>query len=77
MTLWITWKKPVDLAITVDPLDPKNVEDTQDVNGNNGNNYIKVELLSMSLIEKFFKDRNIDELMQRIFVHIKTQIEST
>ena len=31
----------------------------------------------MSLIAKFFEDRNIDDLMQRMFVHIKTQIEST
>ena len=53
------------------------MEDTQDVNGNHGNSFIRVEMLSISLIAKIFEGSNIDELMQRMFAHIKTQIEST
>ena len=73
----MTWKKPVKLTITIDPLDPKNVEDTQDVNGNhNGNSFSRVEMLSISLKAKIFEGSNVDELMQRMFAHIKTQVEN-
>ena len=72
----MTWKKPVKLAITIDSFDPKNVEDTQDVNGNHGNSFIRVEMLSISLIAKIFEGSNIDELMQRMFAHVKTQVEN-
>ena len=73
MTLWVRWKKPVKLAIT---LDPEDVKGAQDIGSNIGNNYIKVEMLFNSLMAEFFGDSNSDELMQRMFVHIKTEIQN-
>ena len=47
MTLWVRWKKPVKLAITLDPEDVKNA---QDVDGSTGYNYIRVEMPFNSLV---------------------------
>ena len=38
MTLWIRWKKPVKLIIT---LDREDVEDDQDIGGNPDDNHIR------------------------------------
>ena len=67
MTLWVKWKKPVKLAIT---LDPEDVEGAQDIGVNTGDNYIKVEILFNSLMTEVFEGSNSDELIQRMFAHI-------
>ena len=52
MTLWARWKKPVKLAIT---LDPEDVEGAQDTGGNTGDNYIKMKMPFNSLMTEFFE----------------------
>ena len=52
MTLWVRWKKPVKLAIT---LDPEDVEGAQDIGGNTGDNYIKVKMPFNSSMTEFFE----------------------
>ena len=73
MTLWVRWKKPVKLAIM---LDPEDVKGAQDIGGNTGDNYIKLEMAFNCLMTEFFEGSNTDELIQRIFAHIKTQVEN-
>ena len=52
MTLWVRWKKPVKLAIT---LDPEDVEGIQDVNGSTGDNYARVEMPFNNLMTEFLR----------------------
>ena len=73
MTLWVKWEKSVKLAIT---LDPEDVEGDRDIGGTNGDNYIRVEMTFNSLMPEFFEDSDIDGLIQRMFTHIKMQVEN-
>ena len=66
VTSWVRWKKPLRLAI---PLDPEDVQGPQDVTGNTGNNYIRVEMPFDSLMTDVFEGSNIDGLIQRMFTH--------
>ena len=59
MTLQVRWKKPVKLAIT---LDPEDVEGAQYINGNTGDNYIRVEMPFNSLVTEFFEVSGIEKL---------------
>ena len=70
---WLRWRKPVKLAFTVDPED---LQDAQDIVGNTGDNYIRVEMSFNSLMTEFFEASNTKELIQHMFVHIKTQVEN-
>ena len=72
MALWIRWKKPVKLTITLDPEDLEGPQDT----GYPGDNYIKVDMPFNSLMTEFFEGSNIDGLIKRMFAHIKTQVEN-
>ena len=47
-------------------------ESAQHVVGNTGDNYTKVEMPYNSLMAEFFESINTDELLQRVFAHIKT-----
>lgn len=38
MRLWVRWKKPAKLAITLDPEDIKDVFNIQDIENNTGDN---------------------------------------
>ena len=73
MTLLVRWKKPVKLANT---LDPEDVEGAQDIRGNTSDNYTRVEMPFSSLMTEFFEGSHIDDLIQRMFAHIKTQAEN-
>ena len=73
MTLWVRWKKPVKLAIT---LDPEDVEGVQGIRGNTGDDYIRVEMSFNSLMIEFFEGSDINDLIQRMFAYIKTQVEN-
>ena len=68
-TLWVRWKKPVKLAIT---LDAEDVEGVQDIGGITGDNCTSVEMPFSSLMLEFFEDSNATELIQCMFEHIKT-----
>ena len=50
MALWVRWKNPVSLAIT---LGHEDVQGAQDIRGNTGDNYISEEISFNSLIEFF------------------------
>ena len=71
--LCVRLKKPVRLAIK---LDPEDVEVVQDIGGNTGDNYIRVEIPFTSLMTEFFEGTNTPELIQRMSEHIKTQVEN-
>ena len=73
MTLWVRWKKPVKLATT---LDPKDVEGVQDIGGNTSDNCTGVEMSFNSPITEFFEGSDINDLIQRMLPHIKTQVEN-
>ena len=71
MTLWFRWKKSVKSVIT---LDPEDVEGAQNIENNICDKYIKVEMTINSLMTEFFEGRNMEELIRRIFVHVKSQV---
>ena len=73
MTVWVRWKWPVKSAII---LHSEDVEGPQYIRDNTGNNYIKVEKSFNRLMTEFFEGNNTEELMQCMFVHIKTQVEN-
>ena len=73
MTLWLRWKKPVMSLIKVGPEDAKNVQDSD---GSTGDNYIKVEMSFNTLMTEFFEGSDINDLIQGILAHIKTQVEN-
>ena len=73
MALWVRWKKPVKLTIT---LDPEDIEGVQDTGGNTGDNYISVEMPFNSLMTGFLEGSDINDLIQCIFAYIKKQAEN-
>ena len=73
MTLWLRWKKPVMSLIKLGPEDAKNVQDSD---GSTGDNYIKVEMSFNTLMTEFFEGSDINDLIQGILAHIKTQVEN-
>ena len=73
MTLWVRWKKPIMSLIE---LDPEDAGKAQDVDGSTSNNYIRVEMPFNSPMTKFFEGSDINDLIQRMFAHIKTQAEN-
>ena len=56
----------------------KQTEDNTDLtpHENEGDNYIRVEIPFNSLMAKFFEGSDINELIQRMLAHIKTQAEN-
>ena len=73
-TLKVRWKKSVIIAIT---LDSEDAESGQVVEGNTGHNYITVKMPFSSFITELFESSYTDELIQRLFVHINTQVENS
>ena len=73
MALWVRWKKPVKSAIT---LDPESVDGSYDMGNNTSDSYIKVEMPINSFNRQFFEGSNTKELLQRMFEHIKAQVEN-
>ena len=73
MTLWVRWKKPVKLAIT---LDPEDVESAHNIGGNTVDNCTNMGMPFNSLVTKFFEGSDINDLMQHMLAHIKTQVEN-
>ena len=58
--------------------DAENQKQTEDNTShkNEGDNYIRVEMPFNSLMTEFFQASDISDLIQRMFVHIKTQVEN-
>ena len=61
--LQVRWKKPVQS------------EGTQVIRDNAGDEYIQADMPFKSLTRQFFKGSDIEELIQRLFAHFKTQTE--
>ena len=72
MILWARWKKPIKPLIEYDPEDTENA---QGIDGNTGDNYIRVEMPFNSLMTEFFEGSDINDLIQLMFAHIKTQVK--
>ena len=73
MTLWVGWKKSIMPLIE---LDPEAAQNAQDVNGITSDNYIRVEMPFNSLMTEFFEGSNINDVIQGMLAHIKTQAEN-
>ena len=61
------------MAFTVDSED---AEVIRDIGGNTSDNYTMVEMPFNSLMTEFFEGSDINDLIQRMFAHIKTQVEN-
>ena len=75
MTLWVRWKKRIMPLIELDPEDAKNAQDLDD--GTTGDNYIRVEMPFNSLMTEFFDASDINDLIERMLLYIRTQIENS
>ena len=73
MTLWVRWQKPIMPLIK---LDTEDAENAQDVDGNTGDNYIRVKMPFNNLVTEFFEVSDINDLIQHVLAHIKTEIEN-
>ena len=57
-------------------LGPEDAKIVQDSDGSTGDNYIKVEMSFNTLMTEFFEGSDINDLIQGILAHIKTQVEN-
>ena len=57
-------------------LDTRDFEYVQDIRNKTGDNYTKVEISFNSMMKEFFEASNIEELIQRMFAHIRRQVEN-
>ena len=73
MTIWVRWKKPIMPLLE---LGTEDAENAQEINGNTSDNCIKVEMPFNSLMTGFFEGNDINESMQHMLAHIKTQVEN-
>ena len=73
MTLWVRWKKPIMPLIK---LDPEDAENAQDLDRSTGDNYTTVEVPFNSLMTELFEGSDINDLIQSMLVHIKTEVEN-
>ena len=73
MTIWVRWKKPIMPLLE---LGTEDAENAQEINGNTGDNCIKVDMPFNSLMTEFFEGNDINESMQHMLAHIKTQVEN-
>ena len=73
MTIWVRWKKPIMPLLE---LGTEDAENAQEINGNTSDNCIKVEMPFNSLMTEFFEGNDINESMQHMLAHIKTQVEN-
>lgn len=55
-------------------LDTRDFEFVQDIRNKTGDNYTKVEIPFNSMMKEFFEASNIEELIQRMFPHIRRQV---
>ena len=72
MTLQVIWKKPVKLAIM---LDPEDLEGVPDIEGSTDDNYNRVEISFNSPMAEFFEGSDINDLIQRMLAHIKHRLK--
>ena len=57
-------------------LGPEDAKNVQDLDGSTGDNYIKVEMSFNTLMTESFEGSDINDLIQGILAHIKTQVEN-
>ena len=73
MALRVRCKNSAKLGIM---LHYEDFDGAQDIGNNTGDKYIKVEMPFNSLMTEVFEDSYVEELLQRMFAHIKTQAEN-
>ena len=73
LTLWVRWRKPAKLAIT---LGPKDVKGAQDIKDNTDDNYIRAEVVFNSLMTELFGFSSTNGLIQSMTVHVKIQLQN-
>ena len=78
MTLWVTWKKPMERPLI--DLGPKDLEEYQGIalylDDDTSDNYIRVEMPFNGLMTEFFEGSDINNLVERMLAHIKTQTKN-
>ena len=57
-------------------LDPEDAKKAQEADGSTDDNYTRVEMPFNSLKTEFFEGSDIDDLIQCMLAHIKTQVEN-
>ena len=57
-------------------LDPEDAESAQDLDDNTSDNYNRMEMPFNNLMREFFEGSDINDLIQHILAHIKTQVEN-
>ena len=57
-------------------LDPEGAKSAKDADRITGDDYIRVEMPFNSLMTKFFQGSDINDLIQRMLIYIKTQVEN-
>ena len=57
-------------------MDPEDEKNSQDVDASTGDNYIRVEIPFNSLMTEFLEVSDVNDLIQRMLAHIKTQVEN-
>ena len=73
MTLWVIWKKPIKEHIELDPEDAKNAQELDD---GIVDNCIIVEMPFNNLMTEFFEGSDINNLIQHMLAHIKSETEN-
>ena len=56
-------------------LGPEDAKNAQDVDGSTSDSHTKLEMPFNSLMTEFFESSDINDLIQRMFAHVKTQVE--
>ena len=57
-------------------LGPEDEKNARDVDGSTGHNYPRVEMPFNSLMTEFYEGSDINDLLQHMLAHIKTQVEN-
>ena len=57
-------------------LDPEDAKNAQKADNSTDDNYTRVEMPGNSLKTEFFEGSDIDDLIQRMLAHIRTQVEN-
>ena len=57
-------------------MDPEDEKNSQDVDASTGDNYTRVEIPFNSLMTEFLEVSDVNDLIQRMLAHIKTQVEN-
>ena len=72
LSMWVEWKKKI---VRVIPLDEEDLKEKKNVPDSEGDTYIRIEKVFNSKMMEIFQGSDVDELLIKMFAHIKTQVE--